>query len=157
MNLIPWKNKKAQPDDVSRSLATFRREMDNLFERFFREPWGLNLSDFEMGLGPTMEMTESEDQVTLTFELPGVSPEDFEINVSGNVLTLTGEKSDKREDRRGNCFYSERSYGRFSRTVQLPASVDPNKVDANFKNGVLTIKLEKHPGAKPKKIPVQTG
>lgn len=154
MNIIPWRNKKRSEDELAPSLTTFRREMDSLFDRFFGDPWG-GLREFGLGGGPTMDVAETEDEVTLKFELPGVSPEDIEVNVSGSVLTLTGEKREQHEDKRENCCYSERSFGRFSRSVQLPGTVDPGKVDASFKNGVLTVTIEKHPEAKPKRIAVR--
>ena len=104
-----------------------------------------------------MDLAESNDDVTVRIELPGVNPEDVEISVSGNVLSVRGEKQQDREEKRRDYLYAERAFGSFARSVTLPSSVDPDKVDATYKDGVLTVKLAKRADAKPKRIPVRTG
>jgi HSP20 family protein len=134
--------------------------VDDLFERLFRDPWGTSLAESAFGgfgAGPPLDVSETDKQLTLRFELPGVKPDDVEINVSGSVLTLRGEKSESREEKSATCTYSERSYGSFSRSVQLPSTVDPDKVEATYKDGVLSVTLGKHPGAQPKRITVKSG
>lgn len=158
MNIIPWRHKRETNGQESRGLWPVRSELETLFERLVRDPFaGLSLAarDWGFGRGPTMDISEDEQHVTMRFELPGVTPEDIELNVSGNVLTLSGEKSEQREEKKEDCTYSERSFGRFSRSVQLPSTVNPDKVDAQFKHGVLTVKLEKRPEARPKRITVR--
>ncbi|MEP0847903.1 MAG: Hsp20/alpha crystallin family protein, partial [Phycisphaerae bacterium] len=112
---------------------------------------------FERGQewGPRMEMSETDREVTLRFELPGVRTEDVDISLSGNVLTVGGEKSEQRDERRGRVHYSERSFGRFCRSVQLPTTVDPDKVDASYKDGVLVVTVAKRPDARAKKVAVR--
>lgn len=142
-------------------LARLRHEVDDLFRGFFSEPWGMTLADAPFGRlgewGPEMDISESEKELTLKFELPGVDSREVDISVSDNVLTLRGEKTEDKDEKNGAARYRERRYGAFSRSVTLPASVDPNKVDASFKNGVLTIKLQRRPEATPRKITVKTG
>jgi len=161
MNLIPWRNKRENKDVItaeSHPLARLRGEMDQLFERFWRDPWSAGLSDLFpscSGLGLRINLAESDHDVTVTAELPGINPEDVDISVSGNVLAIRGEKNEEKEDKKRDYHYVERSYGSFHRSVQLPSSVDPSQVDATYKNGVLTVTLAKHAKAKPKRITVR--
>jgi len=162
MNLIPWRNKREDkngPTAEEHPLARLRDEMDHLFDRFWRDPLSTGLADVlpaGSGLGLRMNLAESENDVTVTAELPGVDPKDVEISVSDNTLTISGEKKQEKEDKRRNYHYVERSYGSFHRSIQLPSSADANKVDANYKNGILTVTLQKRPEAKPRRISVKT-
>ena len=159
MALIPWRRKRQALDDVSwpieTPLARFREEVDRLFERFWREAWGITGGE-RLGWGPNINLAETDDAVTVEAELPGLEPKDIEVRLSGNVLTISGQKKQEHEDRRRNYHYVERRFGRFQRSVRLPSSVDPDKIDAKFKNGVLTITMPKRPEAKPKRIEVRT-
>jgi HSP20 family protein len=162
MKLIPWRNKREDKGGAAveeHPLARFRDEMDHLFDRFWRDPWGTGLADaFPSGsaLGLRMNLSESEGEVTVTAELPGVDPKDVDISVSDNLLTIRGEKKQEKEDRKRNYHYVERRFGSFHRSIQLPSSIDANKVDASFKNGILTVTLQKRQDAKPKRIAVKT-
>jgi HSP20 family protein len=158
MNLIPWRHKSEERAGrgVENPLVRFRQEFDQLFNQFFRDPWGGDLAERTFGVGPRMDLAETENEITLRFDLPGVTPEDVDISVSGGMLTLRGEKRDEKEQKSGDYVYAERSVGAFSRSVQLPSTVDPDKIDASYKNGVLTVTLAKHADAKPKRIPVRS-
>jgi len=163
MNLIPWRNKREDrsagtPEE--HPLVRLRDEMEHAFERFWRDPWSASLADVfpsGSGLRLRMNLTESENDVTVTAELPGVDPQDVDISVSDNLLTIRAEKKQEKEDKKRDYHYVERSYGSFHRSIQLPSSADPSKVDASYKNGVLTVTLQKRPEAKPKRIEVKTG
>lgn len=160
MNIIPWRTKKAEPtvEPAEGSLATLRDEMSRLFERFFREPFNTGLSEAwpaAFGRGVCMDLAESEKDVVIKAELPGVDPKDIEINVTGNMLTVRGEKKEEKEEKKRDYHFVERSHGSFHRTMQLPSSVNPEKIDAAFRNGVLTITLAKRLEAKPTKIKVR--
>jgi len=158
MSLIPWRSKTratelGEPGDQT-MLQRFRDEIDRTFERFFRDPW----SPFETGLGsvgtwgPAVEMSESDDEVTVRAEIPGMEPKDLDITVEGSRLILSGEKQESSEKKGRDCAYSECRYGSFRRVIELPSSTDPTKVTATHKNGVLTIRIEKSPSEKPKRI-----
>jgi HSP20 family protein len=118
------------------------RMFDAVFPTFFnpirRESWY-----------PAVDVVESADAVDVTAELPGLADNDVELNVRENVLTISGEKrvETEKSDEKRNVFYAERSYGRFERSLTLPAYVDAETATATFKNGVLTVhlpKLEQH-------------
>ena len=156
MDLIPWRNKGrrgSMPEVVERPLSRMRDEID----RLFTDPWSGGLpSLWSRADGfPQIELAESDDDIAVRAEMPGVSPEDVRIEVTGNVLKLSGEKSAEKEEKGRNYHFSERQYGSFSRMIQLPSSVDADKVDATYKDGVLTITLPKRAEAKPRRIPVR--
>jgi HSP20 family protein len=159
MDLVPWRNKRRRGDRDTgeHPLARLRDEMESVFERFFGNPWGTGRSPLlsPTAAFPQLDLTESDSDLTIRAELPGLRLEDVKLEVSGNCLRITGEKSAEREDQGRDYHYSERQFGAFSRTVQLPAAADPNKVDATYKDGVLTVKIAKHPDAKPKRIKVR--
>ena len=156
MNLIPWRNKGNGNGGMENTLTRFRDEMDDLFGRFLAG--GPTQAAGAFGAAwPRMDLAETDKEVTVTAELPGVDPKQIEINVTGNVLTLRGEKKNEREEKTRDYHYVERQYGSFHRSVQLPSSVEADKVDATYKDGVLTVKMPKHPAAQPKKITVKNG
>ena len=134
-------------------LTTLRREMDRLFERFLGELPGPDLSG--MGWAPRLDLTETKDSLIVKAELPGLEAKDLDISVSGNTLNIKGEKKQVREEKDEHHHLIERSYGAFSRTVELPAPVAPDKIKAAFKDGVLTITLPKTEEAKRKAIPIK--
>jgi HSP20 family protein len=138
---------------VSPMLTSFRKEMDRLFERAFDQ-------DFEIpNLGawmPPIDLSENNDTVFVRLEVPGIDPKDIQVQLKGNVLTVRGEKIRETEKKDESYFRAERSYGSFVRTLQLPASVREDKVNATFKNGLLTITLSKVPEAVGTTIPIKT-
>ena len=134
-------------------LSTFRREMDRVFERFFGEMPRLDLSG--AGWAPHLDMTETKECLIVKAELPGLEVKDLDITISGNTLTLKGEKRQVKEEKDEHHHLIERSYGGFARTVELPAPVAADKVKAAFKNGVLTITLPKTEEAKRKAISIE--
>ncbi len=157
MNLIPWRNKSEGTADAP--LTRLREEMDNVFRRFMGEGRPRMTRESEAAslvFGPTVDLAESEQEVTVTVELPGVEPKDVEIDVVGTALTIRGEKKHEREEKKRNYHYVERSFGQFHRSIPLPSTVDPEKVDATYKDGLLTVTIAKHPEAKPKRIAVKT-
>lgn len=162
-NIIPWRGKDAEikSDDVtSQSAIThFHSEVDRLFERFFGEPlWGGRLTEGLRSWGsvvyPALDVSEQEDAITVRAEVPGMDPKDLDISVSGDVLVLSGEKKDESEERSESFYHSERSFGSFRRTIALPATVDRDKISADYEKGILTIHLAKSEKAVAKRIPV---
>jgi HSP20 family protein len=127
--------------------------MDRLFERFFESPWAElpALGDWT----PALDVTEGKDAITVKAELPGVEPKEIAVSLEGDLLTIKGEKEQKKEEKDERQHRIERSWGAFMRSVRLPAPVDGSKVTAAFKNGVVTVTLPKAPGAKGTAIPVK--
>jgi HSP20 family protein len=148
---------------ADRPIARLRDELDEVVDRVFGDFWGgswptTGWPSMGGGLGafPRVDLEESEDEVIIKAEVPGVDAKELELNVVGDVLTIRGEKKEETQDKNRDQHIVERRFGSFSRSVQLPNSVDPDKVDATFKNGVLTVKLAKRPEVKPKRITVKS-
>lgn len=99
-------------------------------------------------------MSETKDSVTIKAELPGLEAKDVEVSLSGDMLTIKGEKKQEQEEKDEHRHLVERTYGAFSRMVRLPAPVAADKIKASFKNGVLTVTLPKTEEAKQKAIPI---
>lgn len=134
-------------------LPALRREVERLFDRFLGELPRLDLSG--MGWTPHLDMTETKESLIVKAELPGLEVKDLSITISGNTLTLKGEKRQVKEEQDEHHHLVERSYGAFARTVELPTTVAAGKVKAAFKNGVLTITLPKTEEAKRKAISIE--
>ena len=143
----------ARSDDPFYSL---QRDMDRLFDRFasdFRLPkFG---GDIERLLEPNIDVCETDHDVQIAVELPGVDEKDVDVTLADNVLTIKGEKRAEKEDKGKNYRVVERSYGAFERSIALPYDVDPDKVDAKFAKGVLTVVLPRPAEAKAKKKKVE--
>lgn len=104
-----------------------------------------------------LDLTERDDEYEFTAELPGVDREDVELAVEGNVLTLRAKKERKQEREEGRARVSERSYGEVARSIVLPHAVDPDKIEADLKDGVLTVRLPKRPDARSRRIAIGSG
>ena len=103
---------------------------------------------------PVVEFTESENELILTAEVPGMTREDIEVELVEDVLAIRGEKKEEREEKKPQYHLWERSYGKFQRSFTLPRPVDPAKITAEVKNGVLTIRLPKTAEAKARRIEI---
>ena len=103
-----------------------------------------------------MDVKESADQVVVKAEVPGMDAKDINISVTGEVLTIKGEKKSEREEKEENYHLVERSYGSFSRSLKLPAAVDLDKIEAKYDKGVLTVTCPKKEEVKPKAIEIKT-
>jgi len=119
--------------------------IDRMFEDFTSLPMmgrGM-MADGGFDLMPSLEMREEGNKVLINCELPGVAEQDVDIACNEHTLTISGEKKKEFEDKSNGGYRSERSYGRFSRSVELPFMIDPAKVDARFENGVLKLSIDK--------------
>ncbi len=135
------------------TITSLQREMDRLFEDFFRRG---GLLRGEWRWAPSVDVIETNDTVVVKAELPGMDPKDVDISVSGDTLTIKGEKKEEREEK-GKTFYRmERCYGSFCRSIDLPTSVEADRAKADYKNGILEITLPKSEQVKAKKIPIKT-
>lgn len=139
--------------DPFRELRTFRDEMDRLFDSFLFGRWPLERA--ELGWAPCLDVEEEADQFVVQAELPGMRKEEIKVSVTGDTLTISGERKREAEEK-GKTFHRlERSYGRFSRSVTLPGEVEVDKVKAKYENGVLTLTLPKSERAISKEIPIE--
>jgi HSP20 family protein len=140
-------------------LSNIEREAERMFGDFFRRPFlGMTWPDRfrEVGIRePAIEVYEEKDDMVIKAEVPGMKKEDLEINLSGNMLTIKGEKKQEEEVKKKGYYYSERSYGSFLRTIDLPKEVQTEKARANFKDGVLEVRLPKTEEAKRKEVKVK--
>jgi HSP20 family protein len=148
MELLPGRRRERHP------LATFREEMDRLFEDFFGRPWGIE-PFWREGGRLSLDVAETEDEIVVTADLPGVDPKDIDITLSGDVLTIKGEKKEETEEKKRDYHRMERRYGSFSRSVALPPAADPEKVSASYKDGVLKVSLGKKAEAKAKSVKIE--
>jgi HSP20 family protein len=136
--------------DPARDLARLQEEVSRLFDD--RMPMR---SGESVGWTPACDVYEDEEGVSLRFDLAGVEPKDVDIRFENGVLTLRGERKLEREDKRDNYHRVELAYGTFTRSFSLPATIDPEKIQASSKNGVLTVHLPKKAEAKPRAIQVK--
>jgi HSP20 family protein len=163
--LIPWsRSREIAPGrrDVEHPFLALQREMDRLFEEFWRgfDMPMLGRGDRGAGLmSPRIDVREDGKSIVVTAELPGMDENDIQVTVSDSALVIEGEKkSDVEESERGYR-YAERSFGSFRRVVPIDVAVMGDKVEASFRNGVLTVVLPKTPEAESKfrKIKVKGG
>lgn len=140
--------------DPFRELAAMQNKVNRVFGDLYR-----GADDDVMRRGAWVPPVDIYDngshELVITAELPAVKKEDIEVSVDNNTLTIRGEKKMDATISEDCCHRVERSYGTFSRTFSLPATVDGGKVSADFKDGVLTVKLPMKEEAKPRQIPVQ--
>jgi HSP20 family protein len=141
-------------------LTRWEREMDRMMEDFFgrrMRPWSLRwpARDESEIVSPVVDVFEEKDDIVVKAEMPGMEKNDIEVNLSDSQLTLKGEKKKEEKIEEENYYRSERSYGAFVRSVELPTDVQADKIKASFKNGVLEVRLPKTPEAKAKAIKVK--
>jgi HSP20 family protein len=113
------------------------------------------LPSVEMTWMPSIEMFEKEERFIVRAELPGVKEEDTEVSISGDILTIRGERKFETEVKEEDYYLCESSYGSFSRSINMPAGIDASKVDASFGDGILEVNLPKAKEAKPEKIKIK--
>lgn len=156
MNIKLWR----QRSPVDTGLSRLRDEMDRTIDRFITEPFGLGELQPALrteGWLPPLDVSETENEVTIRAEIPGVSAKDLDISVTDSMLAISGQKEEMDEKKDENFYRCERRFGAFRRVVELPETVDPDKVNADIENGVLNIRVAKKPGAKPRHVEVKTG
>ena len=142
--LVKWQN-------PARGLFNFN-DVDNVFDDFFNR----NLfQPSDTQISPRINVEENDNEWLISAELPGVAKEDVKVNFQDNVLTISGEKKFEKEDKNKNYHRVERSYGKFSRSLNINSSILAEKIDAGYKDGILTISMPKAEEAKPKLIDVK--
>ena len=153
--MFPYRERAplARPDFTT--LSPLSREVSRLLEEFSRSLGAVGALT-TAGLSPSIDVTETDKEIEITAELPGLERQDVEISLEDNVLTIRGEKKvADADDKNKNYHLTERSYGIFYRAFQLPVGIDPASVEATMSNGVLKIKIPKPAHTEAKKIEVK--
>jgi len=137
-------------------LTRLRDEINRFFESPFamRRTGEMKSPMFE-GWSPSLDLFEDKDTVTVKAEVPGMKKEDLDVSIEGSTLSICGERREENEQGKGTAHRSERYYGRFYRSIELPSTVDPAKVKAEYRDGILTVTMPKSEEAKRKQIDVQ--
>jgi HSP20 family protein len=130
-----------------------REEMDRIWDRFSKES---STSAPESEWNPSLDLRETENSLVAEIEVPGIHPDDIQISVTPDTVTIAGEKKQQNQAKSKNCHIRERAYGTFNRTIKLPTAVNPDRVEARYKDGILHIFLRKSETAKRKRIEVET-
>lgn len=151
MNLLRRKPNEASLAPTN-MLTRMRGEMDRVLDRPLDLSWPTNGESWM----PALDVIDSETEITIKAEVPGMAAKDVNVSISGNVLTLSGEKEESKEEKGENFYVSERRFGSFRRAVELPEGVDADKITAEQTNGVLTVRIPRSKAAKPKSIPIRT-
>jgi HSP20 family protein len=126
-------------------IAAVRQEFDRLFDRFFQTPaWPISTPKaYEAMWEPSLDFSETPKEYVIRLEAPGMARDDLDVNLDGNLLTLSGKREFHKEAKGEDFLWQEREEGRFLRTLRLPGSVDEGKVEATYADGVLTVRLPK--------------
>ncbi len=139
--------------DPFQELMGIQDRMNQLFRTNFT-----NYGDDTLTSGawsPAVDIYEAPEAIEMTFEIPGVNQEDIKVHFENNLLTVTGERKLEHEDRRNGYYRVERNYGNFLRSFTLPSTIDPNKINAEFTNGLLRLTLPKRPETQPRAIEIK--
>lgn len=151
-DILPWRKKEKYPDSYREN------DPDRFFEQmltgWFRAPGRFVDEDF---MYPKIDVSEGPKNIRIKAEIPGVDADDIDVSLDGRTLTIKGEKKQENKEENENFHRIERSYGFFNRCIDLPSEVDPEKVDAKFKNGILKLKLKKTKESQPARIEVKNG
>jgi HSP20 family protein len=168
---LPVKTEKSPPLPSTvlewRPFENLRNQVDRLFHDFetgfrqsplYRDVDNFWRRDLAFPVTPAMDIVEKGNAFELTAELPGLDAKNIELSLSDDVLTVKGEKKEEKEETTKDRYVSERRYGSFRRSIELPASVDAGKIEANYKSGILTVTLPKSTEAQKKQtvIPITT-
>lgn len=145
MELMPWK--------PFGELNPFRADLDRLWDRFFRER--PSAGAFTEEWSPSVDISETESNLIIKAELPGLEANDVNVSISGDLLTIKGEKKKEKEEKDEHHHYMERYEGTFQRSFRLPVAINADKVDAEFGKGVLKITLPKIEEAKKKDVKIK--
>ena len=158
MAIIPWRRsgQRWPAEREGDPFSYLRQQVNRVFDDFWGAP-SLARGESWSGFAPQVDVTETDKDVKVCAEIPGVEAKDIDVSVEDGTLRIRGEKKYEREENEKGQYRMERSYGSFERAIPLPVEVDEAKAKAEFKNGVLRLTLPKRPGAQSrrKKIPVK--
>lgn len=165
-DLLPWnrdKEKYAMQKREDADPLELQQEMNRMIESFFEDPFRpLSMRkwlDDDRGFSPRMDVSESDKEICIRADMPGMDEKDIHLSLENNTLTISGEKRVEKEEKGLTYHRMERSYGSFSRSIGLPEGVDFDRIDAKFKNGVLTVNIPKPEttAVQRKRIPIKAG
>ena len=148
MALIRW--------EPARELQTLQQEVNRLFGGVFDTPTRTGNGGSRRWI-PAMDLVEQGDHYVLRADLPGLSEEDVKVELEDNVLTIAGERKSEHEQREEGYYRFERAFGHFSRSLTLPKGIDPEGIQAHFKNGVLEVRVPKPEARKPRRVAISVG
>jgi HSP20 family protein len=150
-SLIPVGSERGVTRSASNPFSALQQEIDRLFEGFSRGFSGFPARE----MMPSMDLSETDKEIEITAELPGLEEKDIQLNVADNVLTIRGEKKNEREETKKDYHLVERSYGSFTRAVQLPDGVNADGIKAVMSKGILKMTVPKPAPAQSKKIDIK--
>lgn len=151
MNVERWRPFGASMDRWG-NVTDIQSEVNRLFDNFFGRPAGAGAAG--RSWSPAVDLYETKDDLVLTMEVPGVRDKDVTVSITGDLLTIKGERRFEHDVKEQQLLYVERAYGKFERLVQLPIPVQSDKVKASYRDGVLEVRLPKTEEIKPKEIKV---
>lgn len=168
-DLITWNRKKedsqvpihrSETKSEAHPAERFHHDMNRLFDDFFKDfGWPTSSLSREWGtsFSPSINVSEGDKSIEISAELPGMDEKDIQVSLTKDILTIKGEKKQEKEEKNKEYYHVERSYGSFQRSLQLPCEIEADKIKADFKKGVLNIKIPKSKEAqeKIKKIEIQ--
>ncbi len=148
MTIVKWR--------PFRDMVNFQEEMNRMFDRFYsHDSWDDQEELSRSTWHPAMDISENKDEFVISAELPGLVKKDIQITFTNGTLKIEGERKKDTEEKDVNYHRVERTYGKFCRTFQLPTIVQQDKISADFKEGILNIRLPKAEEVKPKEIEVK--
>lgn len=149
MAILRWRD----PMDPFGGIDDLRTAVDQVFGNYMGRPGRMRLY---RGVFPALNITENEDNLCLTAELPGMNPNEIDISATADSITLRGERKNSSTSKEVNYHQREREFGTFRRVIDLPIKIDTDKMSASYKNGMLTVVLPKAEETKPKQIQIKT-
>lgn len=156
-SLVPWRHKQEKPSGqlvagpTRNELMRLREEFDSLLDRFWTKPLSVweDADLWDVGMG--CELEDGEKELVIRAEAPGFEPDEINVRMSGNRLTLEAKHKEERKEGNGHSVH----YGQFYRSVTVPHGIETNKIKAEYKHGILEVHLPKGPEAQPKRIAVR--
>jgi len=146
-SLVPWRERLPQ------FFGDFEKDVENLFEQFFTTG---NAARGIQAFVPRTTVAETDNGYEVEVDLPGMKPEDVQVEMRGNELWLSGERKQEKEEKGKNYHRIEQEYGRFERVIPLSAPVSEDKIKAHYQNGVLKVTVPKSEAVRPKRVPIST-
>lgn len=150
-----WRPRSVMNRGSQRGMTRREPEFNELFDQFFRGWPGSASSGEAFGWAPPIDVLDRSNEIVLRADLPGVTDKDVQVTVQDRTLTIHGERKEEKEDKNENYYCSERSFGSFTRSLTIPTGINSDQIEANFKNGVLEIRLPKAQESAGKRIEVK--